>query len=158
MNLCHSRATGALLALALLACGGFAQTASARLGGDAASVQEDSARFVGKLVSTAMVQYDRHDITTSSGTVVHEYLSRAGRIFAVSWKGPLPPDLHQLFGDYFQTLSSAAAAHSQPGSHRQLNVVRDDFVAQSSGHLRAFQGRAYVPSLVPAGVDVSELQ
>jgi hypothetical protein len=37
-------------------------------------------------------------------------------------------------------------------------VAQPDFVAQALGRLRAFRGKAYVPSLVPAGVDVTELQ
>ena len=157
MSASKSRAAGALPALVCLALAGFAAPASAHLGGDYDSVSADSAKFRGQLLSTAMLQYDRHDITTSSGTVIHEYLSRAGKVFAVSWQGPLPPDLRQLFGDYFEPFSSAASAQSRPGGHRQVSIVQPDFVVQASGHLRAFQGKAYVPSLVPAGVSVADL-
>jgi hypothetical protein len=129
----------------------------ASLGGDVGSVSADSVSFKGQLLSTGMLQYDQHDITTPSGTVVHEYLSRAGKVFAVSWHGPMPPDLRQLFGSYFVSYQSAAAAQSRPGMHRQLNVALSDFVVQASGHLRAFQGKAYVPSLVPAGLSVTDL-
>lgn len=135
----------------------LASPASARLGGDYASVSDDSAQLKGQLVSTTMLNCDRHVITTGSGTVIHEYLSRSGKVFAVTWHGPLPPDLRQLFGDYFEPFSSAAAAQSRPGGHRQLNIQQPDFVVQASGHLRAFQGSAYVPSLVPSGVSVADL-
>jgi len=157
MNSSVSRVRRAPAALLLLALASFAAPAFARLGGDFASINEDSARVRGQLVSTDLLNYQRHDITTSAGTVIHEYLSRSGKVFAVTWQGPLPPDLRQLFGDYFESFRSAAAAQSHPGGHRQFSIQQSDFVMQASGHLRAFQGRAFVPSLVPSGVTISEL-
>jgi hypothetical protein len=79
-------------------------------------------------------------------------------VFAVTWQGPTPPDLRQLFGSYFEPFRSAAAAQSRPGGHRQLSIAQSDFVVQAIGHLRTFQGKAFVPSLVPAGVSVAELE
>jgi hypothetical protein len=76
----------------------------------------------------------------------------------VTWNGPLPPDLSQLFGSYFDSYRTALIAQSHPGGHRRVYVAQADFVAQSLGRMRAFRGKAYVPSLVPAGVDVTELQ
>jgi hypothetical protein len=153
-----SRAARALPAFVSLAFVWLTSPASASLGGDADSVSADSVEFKGQRLRTAMLQFDRHDITTGSGTVVHEYLSRAGKVFAVTWQGPMPPDLRQLFGSYFEPFRSAAAAQSRPGGHRQLSIAQSDFVVQAIGHLRTFQGKAFVPSLVPAGVSVAELE
>lgn len=130
----------------------------AHLGGDADSVSADRDVLRAQLRSTPMQQYERHEITTTAGTVVHEYASRQGTVFAVTWQGPLPPDLRQLFGNYYETYQSAATAQARPGAHRQLNIAAADLVVQSTGRLRAFTGRAYVPSLVPAGVSVADLQ
>jgi len=153
-----SRAARALPGLLPLGLAWIAAPAWASLGGDVGSVGADSVQFKGQLVSSAMLQYDRHDITTNAGTVVHEYLSHAGKVFAVTWQGPRPPDLRQLFGSYFEPFQSAAAAQSRPGMHRQVSVVQADFVVHAVALLRAFQGKAYVPSLVPAGVAVAELK
>jgi len=152
------RALRMLPALATVALMAAQTPALAALGGDAGSVQIDSVRLHGQLISTSMLQYERHDITTAAGGAVHEYLSRSGRVFAVTWQGQMPPDLRQLFGSYFEPLRAAEAAHSRPGAHRQVAIVQPDFVYQASGQLRAFRGRAYVPSLVPVGVDLSALQ
>jgi uncharacterized protein DUF2844 len=149
-----ARALFVLVALALLCT---APPASAGLGGDLDSVTADSVRFRSQLVSTPMRDYQRHDIALGSNGVIHEYLSNAGKVFAVTWQGPLPPDLRQLFGDYFEPFRAAAAAQVRPGAHRYLRVSEPDFVVESSGHLRSFQGRAYVLSLVPPGVDVGDL-
>jgi uncharacterized protein DUF2844 len=148
----------ALPALAVLTFAAFTAPAFAALGGDEDSVHVDSARFRAQMLSTAMLQYTRHDITTSPDAEIHEYASRSGKVFAVTWRGPLPPDLSQLFGSYFDSYRTALVAQSHPGGHHQLQIVQPDLVIQSVGRLRAFMGKAYVPSLVPAGVDVTELR
>ena len=131
--------------------------ALAHLGGDADSVDTDRRVFHAGLRSTPMLQYNQHEITTDSGTRVSEYATRQGTVFAVTWQGSLPPDLHQLFGNYYELYQSAVSAQARPGMHRQLTIVGSDLVVQSSARLRAFGGRAYVPSLVPAGVFVADL-
>ena len=132
--------------------------ALAELGGDAVSIDTDRRAFHAEMRSTPMVNYNLHGITTEAGTVVHEYSTRLGTVFAVTWQGPMPPDLKQLFGKYYEQYQSAAAAQMRPGMHRQLNIAAADLVVESSARLRAFGGRAYVPSLVPAGVSVAELR
>lgn len=152
------RLARALPALAALMFAAFIAPAFAALGGDEDSVHTDTTRLRGQMLSTAMIQYTRHDIATGPDSAIHEYLSRSGKVFAVTWKGPLPPDLSQLFGSYFDSYRTAVIAQSHPGGHHQVHVVQPDLVVQSLGRLRAFMGKAYVPSLVPAGVDVTELQ
>lgn len=151
------RATPCLMALAAVSLAAFATPAPAALGGDAATIRLDTDRFRGQLVSTEMARFTRHDILSGPDAVVHEYLAPNGRVFAVTWRGPLPPDLSQLFGSYYEAYRSAAVAQSHPGSHRQVHVVQADLVVHALGRLRAFQGMAYVPSLIPAGVDIASL-
>jgi hypothetical protein len=134
-------------------------TVFAHLGGDGTSVHDDGAALSGQLRTTSMLQYDAHELTLPSGTVVHEYVSRSGAVFAISWQGPLPPDLSQLLGTYFPRFTDAASAaiQAQHGLQRQLSSVQPDFVVQSVAHLRSFRGKAYVPALVPEGVAVEQL-
>jgi hypothetical protein len=133
--------------------------ALANLGGDAASVSSDRQMMQGRLKSTSMQQYTLHEITTGGGTLVREYETLQGKVFAVTWKGPVPPNLQQLFGSYYDQFQSAAAASAQahPGMHRQLSIAQSDFVVQALGRMRAFRGKAYVPSLVPSGLSVADL-
>jgi hypothetical protein len=133
--------------------------ARAHLGGDSDSVNSDRAAFNGQLSTSTTLQYDQHQLTLPSGTVVREYASRAGQIFAVSWQGPQPPDLSQLLGSYFPrfTTAASAAAQARPGLQRQLSSVAPDFIVQSTAHLRSFRGKAYLPGLVPQGVAVEQL-
>jgi hypothetical protein len=143
--------------LALLGVLALQAPALAHLGGDADSVNADRDAMHAQLRSTAMQLYSLHEIDTPAGTVVHEYTTQPGTVFAVTWQGPLPPDLAQLFGNYYKQYQNAAAAQSRPGMHRQLNIATPDFVVESTGRMRSFRGKAYVPSLVPAGVSVADL-
>jgi hypothetical protein len=104
-----------------------------------------------------MLQYEVHSITTASKGLIREYVSRTGIVFAVTWRGPTPPNLRQLFGAYFEPFQKAAAARLLPGNHRQLRLDQSDFVVQVTGRLRAFAGRAYVPSLIPRDVSIADL-
>jgi hypothetical protein len=131
--------------------------AAAHLGGDADSVTADRDALHAQLRRTPMGQYDLHEITTDAGTRVHEYTTPQGAVFALTWQGPLPPDLRQLFGNYYKQFQDAAAVQSRTGMHRLLNITQPDLVVQSMGRLRDFRGMAYVPSLVPAGVAVADL-
>lgn len=139
----------------------YQPSALAALGGSSDSVVTDRAMLRGQLRTTPMTQYDVHEISMNSSVIVREYVTRSGTVFAVTWQGPTPPNLRQLFGDYYFTRfnnATAAAAQSRPGSHRQFVLNQSDLVVQSAGHMRAFEGRAYLPALVPAGVSISDLQ
>jgi len=133
--------------------------ALAALGGDAGSVATDRAVLVAQLRTTATLQYDVHEISSGAQTV-HEYVSRQGQVFAVTWQGPLRPDMRQLLGQYFARFQSAAAIERQqnPGQHRQFHLAQPDLVILSSGRMRDFRGIAYLPTLLPAGVTPGQLQ
>jgi hypothetical protein len=131
--------------------------AFAALGGNVSTVQADSVHMKATLrIASTQEKYTVHEIETPSGTVVREYASPSGTVFAVTWRGPTIPDLHQVLGDYFDTFTQAAKAKHSGHSH--LSVQQPGLVVHSSGHMRAFSGRAYVPSLVPQSVIAEEMQ
>jgi Protein of unknown function (DUF2844) len=121
--------------------------ALAALGGDAASVETDRVSMKGALRVTPTVDYSVHEIQTASGIVIREYVSGAGKVFAVSWRGAGMPDLAQLLGSYSEPLRQAAV-HPHYNHHR-LNIETTDVVMQSAGHLRTRFGRAWVPAMLP---------
>src|SRR5579863_7472360 len=123
----------------------------AHLGSDAAGVQSDSLALRGALSTSTLVSYDVQQIA-AAGQTVREYLTRGGRVFAVTWSGPTPPDLSQLLGLYFPEYAGRLAALEHPGLKRSLRVVTPTLIVESSGHMRAFSGRAYLPALLPPGV------
>jgi len=98
----------------------------------------------------------KRELQLPSTTIVTEYLTSTGVVFAVSWHGPFLPDLHQVLGNYFANYQSAAR---QPVVRRRLvRLSSPDIVIESSGRMRAFTGRAWVPALLPTGVTAADIQ
>jgi Protein of unknown function (DUF2844) len=147
--------TGALLSSIALTVA-VATPALAALGGDSTTVQADVARMKGALRITSSVGVMVHEITTSYGTVVREYITPGDRVFAISWRGPVNPDLRQMLGDYY-TQYEQAASLPHPGGHRHLAIEQPGLVVQVNGRMRAFEGRAWVPSLVPQNFSVGDI-
>jgi len=130
--------------------------AAATLGGDEASIVADQTQLNATRRIISSQKYTTHEIQMPSGTLVREYLSAQGQVFAVTWKGPLKPDLQQLLGSYFADYAAAASGkHARRGP---VLVQQPGLVIQSGGHMRAFSGRAYIPQMLPSGVTVDEIR
>ena len=143
----------------LLMVGGPLCAAAARagLGGDAASALADASELHGAVNSMSLSQYDVQEITTGTGMRVREYVNRDGVVFAVSWTGPVLPDLQRLLGTHYVEYTTALAALNRPGLRRSVRVDLPELIVESGGHLRAYAGRARLPALVPAGVSAADL-
>jgi hypothetical protein len=104
--------------------------------------------------------YNVNTVTLETGTVIREFVAVSNnQVFAVVWQGPRLPDMRVILGTYFSRFANA-----QPGDAgvtggvtggRGLSV--SDLVVQSYGRLGQFQGYAYLPSAVPAGVSLSDI-
>ena len=132
--------------------------AFAGLGQDVSSVQSDRAHMQGALRITQAQGCAVHEIQSPNGTVVREYVSTSGKVFAVAWQGPWPPDMRQILAGYFEQYQSAAQAHQNSRLGRRPFVIRQPgLVVQSGGHMRSFAGCAYVPDMLPQGVEAKKL-
>jgi hypothetical protein len=128
----------------------------AALGENVASVDSDAQVLRGQHVMVARVGYNLHQITTADGTVVKEFVSPAGLVFGISWRGHHVPNLSQLLGSYMTDFRQGQRAHVVP--RRAVTVKGDDFVLSSMGHMLNFRGRAYVPGLIPANLTAEVVQ
>ena len=149
------RVLGAALGIALLASS-VSIPAFAALGEDAASIENDRAQMKGESRLTSVAGYTVHEIQLPSGTIVREYVSSGGKVFAVTWRGPAIPNLQQTLGTYFEQYK--AAASSSRGGHHHLSVEQPGLVAHSGGHMRAWVGQAYVPGLLPPNFSVDDIK
>ncbi|MFZ0498292.1 MAG: DUF2844 domain-containing protein [Steroidobacteraceae bacterium] len=138
-----------------------ARPAYAGLGATTASVEADRASMKGQLRGRSEAGYSVEEITAASGTMVREYLSPSGVIFAVSWFGPSMPNLQQTFSSYFTEFQAAVQARraQEPlfRGHNHLEIHTPSLVVHASGHMRQYFGVAYVPSLMPSNLSVSDL-
>ncbi len=153
--------------------------AFATLGGDAASIDADRAALGPATAAAASAAAATptspapaspappslpgttiQTLTLNTGTIVREYLSSAGVVFAVSWEGPVLPQLRQLLGpDNFKQYTSAMdTERSQSGSRGYANVRLPDLAVESAGHMGAFFGRAWLPPSLPVGVTAKDIQ
>jgi hypothetical protein len=102
--------------------------------------------------------YTVHQTVLPTGTVVTEFASLRGQVFALKWQGPVLPDLSQFFGDYFPAFQAAARQRHASGARGgALLVQQRNLVVLSRGRMGRFEGHAYAPELVPAGVTVGDL-
>ena len=140
----------ALIVLALSA------VAHASLGGVEATVEADRAAANATVRTQPGTRFTMHELQAPSGTKVREYVSPAGVVFGVAWQGPSMPDLRQLLGPYFDKYVDAMAARRTRRS--PVFIELPDVVVQSSGHMRAFVGKAYLANGLPQGVTAQEIQ
>lgn len=146
---------------AMVSIGCATPSAIAALGDSGQSVTADQQRIGGQLRAlpqTAGANFSVQEIATPLGVTVREYVSPDGIVFAVSWRGPVPPDLSTLLGSYYDQYKAAAASSKVHPGQRHLTVQTDQVVVQTGGHMRDLWGRAFVPVLIPPGVDEAEIR
>jgi hypothetical protein len=137
----------------------FTGAAQAVLGGAEDSVQADQIRLHGVHLEHRDWQMATHEIRLGDGSGIKQYVNAAGVVFAVSWRTRLKPDLAALLGTHASGYNASSVVPSgiAAAKHRQ-SVRRSDLVLHQFGRQNAFAGLAYVPSLVPAGVDADALR
>jgi hypothetical protein len=151
MRILHSFCSS-VLAAAIAVLVFLGSPAFAALGDNVASVQADQASMRGSLRVTQTQSAAIHEIAGEQGTVVREFVSPQGTVFAVAWEGQFIPDLQQLLGKHFEEYSAAVKAQKAAYvGRRPLNVQIPRLVVQMSGHMRAYSGRAFLPGMLPQG-------
>lgn len=99
-----------------------------------------------------------HETQLETSTVIKEYARRDGLVFAVSWRGPVAPDLHQLLGTYFPLFKQAQEEPLNAGKRGSpLILTKDGLVVQASGRRPHFFGYAYTTHLVPPGISIKDV-
>jgi hypothetical protein len=102
--------------------------------------------------------YSVHETQLDNSTRVREYTTPAGQVFALTWEGPVLPNLQTLLGGYFPAFQQETAQAQRSGRQRSRVLLQTPaLVLQSSGRMGHFTGHAYAPDLVPAGVDIQTL-
>ncbi|MBP0591417.1 DUF2844 domain-containing protein [Paraburkholderia sp. LEh10] len=114
------------------------------------------AALTAAIPSAPATPYSVHESQTADGVTIREYVSAANVVFAVTWQGPTRPDMQALLGSYFPNL--VAAGQRAARGTGPLIVREGELRIESVGHQGAFAGKAYVPRLVPANVNVDDLQ
>ncbi|WP_454909366.1 DUF2844 domain-containing protein [Variovorax gossypii] len=100
------------------------------------------------------------ETTLPDGLVEREYLNSDGVVFAVAWRGSHRPELSVLLGTQYATQMSRKARELRQqgrGSHGSTSQVDDTFAVHASAHQRSSTGIAWLPRLLPPGLDPDTL-
>jgi hypothetical protein len=138
----------------------YVPLAQAELGAMQDTIQADQIRFKGYRSRHIEWQMTTHEITLADGSGIREYVNAAGQVFAVSWRTRLKPNLQTLLGAQYAPLSDAALEQPKgvASMKRERSVRLTNLVVHQGGRINAFAGIAYVPALVPNGVDADALR
>jgi len=120
-------------------------------------VETDRIQMKAQANASAQAGFTVQELTLPTGTVVREYLSPQGQVFAVSWHGQVIPDLRQTLGGYYATASAALNSAGPAPDHRHRSAQTPDIVVHITARMRMHTGLVYVPALLPQGVSPSSL-
>ncbi|AXL52905.1 hypothetical protein DSC91_006104 [Paraburkholderia caffeinilytica] len=110
----------------------------------------------GAAKTTTAAPYTLRESRDANGVTIREYVLPSNVVFAVTWAGPIRPDMIALLGSYFPTYVSAAESRARGTG--PLVEGSDDFRIESAGRLGRFTGAAYLPRLMPANLRAGDLQ
>lgn len=150
------------LKLAMLAATLLPLSSYARLGGAPSTGASSTALLRATPQSGAATQpagsapYSMRQSVDANGVTIHEYVLPQNVVFAVTWNGPIRPDMTALLGSYFPNFVNAG--QSRAAGTGPLIDGNDDFRIESAGRLGRFSGMAWLPRLMPAGVRPGDLQ
>ncbi|ANB71555.1 hypothetical protein AYM40_03605 [Paraburkholderia phytofirmans OLGA172] len=106
--------------------------------------------------STSTATYSVRESYDTDGVRIREYVLPTNVVFAVTWQGPVRPDMVVLLGSYFPNAVSAGAGRARGTG--PLIERNGDFQIESAGRAGNFFGKAVLPRLVPANVRADDLQ
>lgn len=121
--------------------------------------------ITGQIRSILRKGYTIHEIEAEepngveTGQKIREYILPNGTVFGVSWRGPGQPDLRELLGKYEGEFDDAIAARKQdgPSGRAPVTLRSRNMILQRSGHMRDVRGMAYLPELLPRGLNPQDI-
>lgn len=159
--------TGWVIVVALALVAAHPRGAHAYLGGNADTITKDAVTLSARVSVKQPPSKPTYTVQEMmiAGTQVREYLTATGSnsvVFAIAWKGHHHPPFRKLLGaygaEYDEAFKKDVAQKPLHHGSRSRDIRSEHLVVQYSGHFRNMNGRAYVPSLVPAGVDPNAIQ
>jgi hypothetical protein len=104
--------------------------------------------------------YRIHVMHREDGSTINEYVTAAGKVFAVTWsEGRRHPDLSKLLGLHYKEYQDANTLIPSRSKGRPSRTVETaNIKIVEGGQMGSVQGRAWVPKLIPSGVSIGEIQ
>lgn len=151
----HRNRFPSILLLALAAW--LPAAAQAALGEPADSVLGEHAALDGAALTRSSVGgLAVLESITRDGVAVRQFVSPQGIVFAAAWSGPALPNLKVLLGQHYARY--AADLYTGAAGPKLHTIRSGDLVLQLAKLPRGFSGSAYVPALLPPGVNVDAIR
>ncbi|MBO9666341.1 MAG: DUF2844 domain-containing protein [Bdellovibrio sp.] len=107
--------------------------------------------------TTSGVNYTVSETTDAAGIKIRQYSDASGLIFAISWKGPVVPDLQLLFGNYTTEYRATLEKRPKMRGSRYLKVDTGKIVVEGGGRQWDQKGRAYITKSLPSGFNLEDI-
>lgn len=120
------------------------------------ATQQSAPSRIGTTNTVATAPYTVRESHDANAVTIREYVLPSNVVFAVTWEGPIRPDMTALLGSYFPNYVSVGESRARGTG--PLIEGNGDFRIESAGRLGHFFGVAYLPRLMPAHVRASDLQ
>ncbi len=91
------------------------------------------------------------------GMVLKEFVYQ-GLVFAQLWFGSALPNLNIVLGDQYYARYEQALNHSNRTSHRQLQLIDNEFTLTNYGRMGDFWGTSYLSNRFPSGFSINNIQ
>jgi hypothetical protein len=149
------RRAAALSAVTLL----LSISAMAELGGTLSTVQADQHRMSATRQVRQSAAYSVHEMRTATNSVIREYVSPQGKVFAVRYEGQFLGEANSLLAGYATPIGTAIKT-TRSGLHRggPVHVSLPGVEYHATGHMRSYVVYAVLTDSVPQGVNLGELQ
>lgn len=146
--------TAGLLAALLLA-----SPAMAELGGTLSTVEADQHRMSATRQVHQSAAYSVHEMRTAANSLVREYVTPQGKVFAVRYEGQFLGEANGLLASYAKPIGTAMRA-IRNGQHRggPVHVSLPGVEYHAIGHMRSYIVYAVLTDSLPQGVKMGDLQ
>jgi len=141
--------------LTLLTILAQAPSARAALGDDVSSVENDRIRMRASLRVIKHATHDVHEMATSIGTKVREFVGKDGKVFAVSWSGGWRPNLRDIMGSHYGRFIENTRGHRRQRGPARLELP--GMVVFVGGYLRMSFGYVYLLDRLPTGFSPQDI-
>ena len=142
----------------MLAICSITQQAQATLGESVDSIMPNKRSLSAvRRAEKASLKYTVYESQYDTITI-REYASSSGIVFGIAWIGLTHPDLTPLLGSYASEHKKALSQVRRQHGSKHVKVKSENVVVEKWGHMRKLQGRAYVPDLIPEGVNIDEIK
>lgn len=96
--------------------------------------------------------------STEGTTNIKEYVNSDGVVFAITWRGGKHPLSADWLGRYYDEYKSQMQTTVKSAGRKPVSIDTPLLQIKHGGHMRDLNGKAFLPSAAPYGINEDDLQ